>query len=94
MKIVRTFLLTASVILLATACNCDSKADTWSAEQQTEWKSKCMQFMNEQGVEKDNAVDFCDCMYEKTSEKYTPEEAANITADEERELWSECDYSW
>jgi len=96
MKIVRTLFLISSVVLLATACNCnsDSKADTWSAEQQTEWKSKCMQFMNEQGVEKDNAVDFCDCMYEKTSEKYTPDEAANITADEERELWSECDYSW
>jgi hypothetical protein len=33
-------------------------------------------------------------MYEKTSDKYTPEEAENITADEERKLWNECDYSW
>jgi hypothetical protein len=95
MKIVRTLLLLTSIIFLAGACNCpDSKADSWSADQQTEWKSKCMKFMTEKGVEEKNATDFCDCMYEKTSDKYTPEEAENITADEERKLWNECDYSW
>jgi hypothetical protein len=33
-------------------------------------------------------------MFEKTSDKYTPEEAEGITAEEERKLWNECDYNW
>lgn len=91
-------LLFASLILLATitACDCnkDSKADTWSKDQKAEWTTKCKGFMNTNGVEGKNATDFCDCMLEKTSEKYTPEEAANITEEEERKLWESCDYSW
>ncbi len=94
MRILRTLLLASSIALIATACNCESKSETWSAAQQDTWKSKCMTFMEENGVEKKNAVDFCDCMYEKTSDKYTPEEAENITADEERKLWEDCDFNW
>lgn len=90
--------LFASVILLAaiTACDCQdkSKADTWNDQQKTEWTTKCKGFMKTNGVEEKNAEDFCDCMLEKTSEKYTPEEAASITEEEERKLWESCDYTW
>ncbi len=40
------------------------------------------------------ADDFCDCMFEKTAEKYTPEEAVNITEEQEQKIWEECNYSW
>lgn len=96
MKVLK--LLFATVIILAFAASCDygekSKADTWSEQQKTEWTNNCKQFMKNNGVEDKNAVDFCDCMLKKTSKKYTPEEAANITEEEERKLWEECDYTW
>jgi len=95
MKIIK--LLFASLIIVAfiSACDCqDSKADTWSTDQKTEWTKKCKDFMKTNGVEDKNADDFCDCMLEKTSEKYTPEEAAKITEEEERKLWESCDYTW
>ncbi len=53
-----------------------------------------MKFMETNEVEEKNATDFCDCMLEKTSEKYTPAEAAKITEEEERKLWESCDYTW
>lgn len=94
MKIIRIALMVTGILFFTAACNCDSKGSSWSADQQKEWKSNCMKFMTTKGVEEPNAVDFCDCMYEKTSEKYTPDEAKNITSEEEGKLWSECDYSW
>jgi hypothetical protein len=33
-------------------------------------------------------------MLEKTSDKYTPEEAAKIDLKGEQELWQDCDYQW
>ncbi len=96
MKIIK--LLFAFVIMAAlfSACNYDnkSKADSWNDQQKTVWTNKCTGFMKTNGVEEKAAVDFCDCMLDKTSEKYTPEEAANITEEEERKLWEECDYTW
>ncbi|MEI7896229.1 MAG: hypothetical protein WCJ26_04285 [bacterium] len=50
--------------------------------------------MDERGTAKTEAVGFCDCMLKKTSEKYTPQEAEKITAQEERKLWQECDFQW
>lgn len=94
MKIIRLLFLAFGLFLFASACNSDSKADTWNSEQKAQWTKNCMKFMETNGTEKRNAVDFCDCMLKKTSEKYTPEEAANIDADEERKLWESCDYSW
>ncbi len=95
MKIIKLLFASVAIIAFVSACNCaDSKADTWSKEQKTEWTKKCKTFMNTNGVEEKNAVDFCDCMLEKTSENYTPEEAAKITEEEERKLWESCDYTW
>ena len=94
MKIIRLLFVSLGLLLFVSACNCDSKADTWSSEQKAEWTKSCKSFMETNGVEEKNAVDYCDCMLEKTSQNYTPEEAAKITEDEERKLWESCDYSW
>jgi hypothetical protein len=81
-----------SVILAG--CNSNSKAKSWSPEQKEQWTTSCLKFMDERGTPKNQAVDFCDCMLKKTSEKYTPQEAEKITPQEERKLWQECDYQW
>jgi len=79
---------------MAGACNTNSNADKWSSEQKAAWTQNCMEFMAQQGVDDKDATGFCDCMLTKTSEKYTPEEAAAINEADERKLWEECDYSW
>ena len=94
MKTLRILALAFSIVIIAGACNCNSQADKWSSEQKAAWTENCMEFMAQQGVDKKDAVGFCDCMFEKTSEKYTPEQAAAITEQEERKLWDECDFSW
>ena len=94
MKTIRLLLVTIGLLLFAAACNSESKADTWNEDEKAKWTKSCMTFMETNGVEEKNAVDFCDCMLKKTSEKYTPKEAANITEDEERKLWESCDYDW
>ncbi|MCD4789817.1 MAG: hypothetical protein K8R37_07425 [Bacteroidales bacterium] len=94
MKKIKILILVIAGAALMYACNSNSKADTWSEEQKDKWKTNCMEFMSANNVEKNTAADFCDCMFKKTSEKYTPGEAANITEEEERKLWEECDYSW
>lgn len=83
-----------AIVGVFSACQTNSKADTWSADQQKEWKKSCMTLLLDNGVEKSVAEDRCDCMFEKTSEKYTPEEAAKIDIKQEKKLWEECDYSW
>ena len=95
MKTFKVLVLSMGLVFLAGSCCSDnSKADTWSSDQKTAWTQNCMEFMAQEGVEEENAKGFCDCMLTKTSEKYTPEEAAAINEDEERKLWAECDYNW
>ncbi len=94
MKFIRVLFVTFGLFLFVSACNSDSKADTWSKDQKTKWTNNCMKFMKTAGVEKQSAVDYCSCMLKKTSEKYTPEEAVNITEQEEKALWSSCNYDW
>lgn len=88
------FLIFAIAVFAGAGCNTNSKANQWSSEQKDKWTEDCMKFMHEQGVEKKDAEGFCDCMLKQTSEKYTPKEAVNITEDEERKMWQECDYVW
>ena len=94
MRLVKTFALLAGFILMVSACTSDSKADSWNDEQKEQWTKKCLSFMEAQEVDQAKAEDFCDCMLQKTSENYTPEEAAKITEEEERKLWESCDYQW
>ncbi|MBC8321777.1 MAG: hypothetical protein H8E34_13760 [Bacteroidetes bacterium] len=94
MKTIRLLFVSFGLLLFVSACNNDTKTDTWSSEQKATWTKNCKEFMKTNGVEEMNAVDFCDCMLKKTSEKYTAEEAANITEVEERKLWESCDYTW
>ena len=94
MKKIKMLILVIAGAALMYACDRDSKADTWNEEQKDKWTNRCMEFMTANNVEKSTAAGFCDCMLKKTSKKYTPEEAASITAEEERKLWEECDYTW
>ena len=92
----RTLIFMVFIILLGgiSSCNQKPKKTTWSDEQKTKWKSECKQLLGGRGLYAKDADALCDCMLKKTSEKYTPEEAAKITTDEERKLWQECDYQW
>ncbi|MDD2527722.1 MAG: hypothetical protein PHT26_06800 [Lentimicrobiaceae bacterium] len=81
-------------VLLLSACNSNSKSKTWTADQEKQWKTECVQMLVDKGVTDAVAEDHCDCMYQKTSEAYTPTEAAALTLEQERKLWRECDYSW
>ncbi len=94
MKTIKLLFVSLGLLFFIGECNCESKSDKWSSEQKATWTKSCMTFMENNGVEEKNAVDFCDCMLDKTSEKYTPEEAAKITEEEERKLWQSCDYDW
>lgn len=86
--------MTIAVLLIMSACNSNSKSKTWTEEQKEQWKTECVQMLVDRGVTEAVAEDHCDCMYQKTSKKYTPSEAAALTVEQERELWRECDYSW
>jgi hypothetical protein len=92
-KLMYLFVILGIVGLLS-SCNSNSKADSWSVDQQEKWKKECLELLTGNDVAKPVAEDRCDCMYKKTSEKYTPKEAAEITIEQERKLWEECDYSW
>jgi len=46
------------------------------------------------GVSKNKATEFCNCMFTKISQKYTPEEAVNISEEAETNLWHSCGYYW
>jgi len=76
------------------SCKHKSKESTWSDVQKTKWKTECQQLLIKREVSKKDAIDFCDCMLKKTSEKYTPAEVIKISTEEERKLWQECDYQW
>jgi len=94
MKTLKILTFMFLVAIFASACSVNSKADQWSSDQKAKWTEKCMNFMDNQGVDKKDAEGFCDCMLKQTSEKYTPEEAAKINEEEERKMWQECDYVW
>ena len=81
-------------LLVLAACNSNSRSKAWTADQEKQWKTECAQTLADKGVPDADAIDFCDCMYEKTSEKYTPAEAGDLTIKQEQEIWEECDYSW
>ena len=93
----RTLFFSIALLVLTTfalSCVRNSKADTWSADQEQKWKTECKMLLISNGESDATADDYCDCIFEKTSQKYTPEEAANLTVDQERTIWDECDYSW
>ncbi|MCF8228137.1 MAG: hypothetical protein K9G58_14630 [Bacteroidales bacterium] len=94
MKKVLYSIIVLGMIAFMSSCNTNSKADSWSAEQEKEWKSNCKELLMDNGEDKATAEDYCDCMFKKTAEAYTPEEAAKLTTKQEQEIWDKCDYSW
>ena len=61
-------------------------------------RKKCgkqnLELIKTKDITKGTAEDNCDCLFEKTAKKYTPEEAAKLTTEQEQEIWDECAYSW
>lgn len=87
-------LLCGAAFILASCGSSSSKSSTWSDAQKAEWKQNCLKMMSANDTFEGDAEDVCDCMLEKTSEKYTPEEVIGITEEDEQKLWEECDYNW
>jgi len=94
MKKIKFLMLSIGFLFVIAACNDNSKSDTWSKEQEAKWKEGCMELMQENNIPNGEAEGTCDCIFKKTSEKYTPEEAAKITEEEEGKLWQACDYQF
>ncbi len=94
MKKLKYFVFVIGIMFVVAACDCDSKSDTWSDEQEKAWKAKCIKMFNTNENLEGPVEDLCDCMFRKTSEKYTPEEAKDITPEEEQKLLEKCSDSW
>ena len=82
------------VLSFITSCNSSPKTKSWSAEQEKKWKTECTDLLTGHGTTKAEAEGYCDCMFQKTAEKYTPAQAAKLTAEQERKIWEEFAYSW
>lgn len=82
------------LVVMILSCNSNSKKRLWNQEQEKLWKDKCLESFIALDVEKAVAEDHCDCMYKKTAKKYTPEEAYQLTVEQERKIWEACDYRW
>lgn len=93
-KVKYLFVIIGLLLIVGCCNNADSKSDTWSDQQKAEWTESCLKMLEANQTFKGVAEDVCDCMLKKTSESYTPEEAANITREEEQKIWEKCDYRW
>jgi hypothetical protein len=80
-------------LMLITACS-QSK---WTEEEQDQWLKTCYETFVNNAVDKEEKVqmkDLCDCMLKVTSRKYTVEEAADLTLNQERKLMQDCNYAY
>lgn len=80
-------------MILLMACS-QSK---WSEAEKEKWMKNCREAFVNPAVNKDDKAqmeDLCDCMLKVTSRKYTAEEASNLTVDQERQLFNDCNYSY
>lgn len=83
----------AIVLTLMAACS-QSK---WSEADQEKWLKNCRETFVEKATDKEEKAqleDLCDCMLKLTSRKYTVEEAQNMTEDQMRQLFNDCNYSY
>lgn len=83
----------AIALILIASCS-QSK---WSEADQEKWLNNCHEsFVNKATDKEEKALleDLCDCMLKVTSRKYTVEEAQNMTEDQMRQLFNDCNYSY
>mgnify|MGYP001042379030 CR=1 FL=1 len=82
-------------ILLLISCDTSTKEASWSEEQKENYVNNCLAGFGEvPKTEERNVEALCDCMLELLMRDYTPEEAENITMDEQREILTNCNYNW
>lgn len=86
----------ALLVLFLSAASCRSKHNMapWTAEQKKVWITNTKAFLTNSGVAEKDAVDFANCMFEKTSAEYTFDQAAHLNDEQARKLWQKCDYTW
>jgi len=95
MKKISSILLVLALTIILLSCNsATTREKSWSEQQETSWKNNCNELLVKNGTPAGDAAEFCDCMFKKTAEKYTPKEAAALTEKQEQEIWEECDYQW
>jgi len=81
--------------LFLLACDTSTKEESWSEEQKENYVNNCLAGFGEvPATEERNVEALCDCMLELLMRDFTPEEAKNISMDEQREILSNCNYSW
>lgn len=69
----------------------------WSEADQEKWLKNCRETFVDKATDKEEKAqleDLCDCMLEVTSRKYTVEEAQNLTEEQMRQLFNNCNYSY
>lgn len=89
------FLTLSFLFLFLFACDTKTKEASWSEEQKENYVNNCLAgFGDVPETEERNVEALCDCMLELLMRDYTPEEAKNISMDEQREILANCNYSW
>ncbi len=89
------FLTIFITLLLLFACDTSTKEASWSEEQKKNYVNNCLAgFGDVPAPEERNVEALCDCMLKLLMRDFTPEEAKNISMDEQREILANCNYSW
>ncbi|MBR9997371.1 MAG: hypothetical protein KFF73_00300 [Cyclobacteriaceae bacterium] len=93
MKLLLSLKSLALSIMLMAACS-QSK---WTEAEQDQWLKICYENFVNNAVDKEEKAqmkDLCNCMLKVTSRKYTVEEAADLTLEQERKLVQDCNYTY
>lgn len=76
---------------------CTGKREFWTEQQEKAFLEACKKrYVDpvEKRSDKKLMLDLCDCKYQVTSRKYTPEEAQRLSRNQVMDLMEECNYNW
>ncbi|MGK7393182.1 MAG: hypothetical protein ACNS62_01370 [Candidatus Cyclobacteriaceae bacterium M3_2C_046] len=91
----RLFLTLMIFSFISLSCETDTKEEFWNEQQMENYRQRCYAgFQEADPQELDEAKNLCDCMLEEIMEDYTPEEAENITEEEQLQILTDCNYNW
>lgn len=81
-------------LAILSACGSGDSKD-WSDDQKKAVTDRCLTMLEAGNSSTDGTVeDFCDCMTDKTTEKFTPVEAEALSGDDYKKILEDCNYSW
>lgn len=88
------YIIIFSIITLW-ACNHETKEDSWSEAQKENYLTRCEEGFVDAKPDEERAIEgLCECMLEEIMEEHTPEQAKNITPDQQRQILVNCNYNW